>query len=211
MPLKIKICGITRIEDAQAAVQFGADMLGFNFSKASPRRVNHETAARIIRALPASVARVGVFVDAVEEDVRQAVSACALDTLQFHGNESPDFCAQFSGLRVIKAFRMQSEHSLADLPQYSTQAWLLDSYVPGQSGGTGAVFNWDLAIAAKALGRPIILAGGLTAENVAQAVQRVRPYGVDVASGVESAPGLKDPDKMRRFIEAARQADREAP
>lgn len=207
MSLRIKICGITNRDDALTTVDAGADALGFVFHEASPRQVSIPTAAEIIRHLPPFVARVGVFVDAAEELVRRVIAECGLDTVQLHGVEPPDFGRSLP-VKVIKAFRVQGLESLVDLPRYETSAWLLDSYVPGQPGGTGAKFKWDLAIEAKKLGRPILLAGGLTPGNIAAAVRQVRPYGVDVSSGVESEPGRKDVRKVQQFIEAARQADR---
>jgi phosphoribosylanthranilate isomerase len=203
--LRVKICGITELADALAAAEAGADALGFMFFEPSPRYLSIERAAKIIAGLPPFIARVGVFVDAAEEFIQRAINKCGLDTLQFHGQEPPEFCRKF-GLRTIKAFRIQNADSLIPLPSYQTEAWLLDSYRTGKPGGTGAKFSWDLAIAAKNLGRPIILAGGLTPENVAQAVQQVRPYAVDVSSGVESAPGRKDPQLMHDFIAAAKRA-----
>lgn len=205
MSVRVKICGITNPADALAAVAAGADALGFMLYEASPRCVSLAQAAAIIRELPPFVARVGVFVNPTEAFVRQAVAECGIDTLQFHGDESPEFCALF-GLKTIKAFRIQNADSLQALPPYSTGAWLLDSFVPGQLGGTGARFNWDLATAAKQLGRPIILAGGLTPDNIAAAVQTVRPFAVDASSGVESAPGRKEAARVRAFIAAAKGA-----
>ena len=205
MSVRVKICGITSIEDAVAAVNAGADALGFMFYERSPRRISMELAATIKNALPPFVVRVGVFADATETVVRSA-ALCSLNALQFHGNEPPDFLKRFSPITTIKAFRIQNAASLAMLPSYNTSAWLLDSYTPAQLGGTGTTFNWDLAIQARKLGRPIILAGGLTPDNVAEAVRKVRPYAVDVSSGVESAPGRKDPAKIAAFIDAARSA-----
>ncbi len=204
MALRIKICGMTHPADARAAVEAGADALGFVFYETSPRRITPAAAAEIIRELPPFVAKVGVFVDATEAFIREVTARCGLDTLQLHGSESPEFCGRFAGLKVVKAFRLVDLDSLQALPTYPTHAWLLDSYVPGTPGGTGAKFNWNLAIEAKKLGRPIILAGGLTPQNISEAVRQVRPYGVDVSSGVESAPGRKDPGKIRAFIVAAR-------
>jgi len=204
MALRIKICGITHAADARAAVEAGADALGFMFYEPSPRHITPAAAADIIRELPPFVAKVGVFVDAAEEFIREVIARCGLDTLQLHGSESPEFCGRFAGLKVVKAFRLVDLDSLHPLPTYLTHAWLLDSYVPGKPGGTGARFNWNLAIEANKLGRPIILAGGLTPQNIAEAVRQVRPFGVDVSSGVEAAPGRKDPHKVRDFIAAAR-------
>ncbi len=205
MSVKVKICGITRAADAQAAAAAGADLLGFNFWTQSPRCLTPAAASDIIRALPPFVVKVGVFVDAEPETVLEAVRVCGLDLLQFHGDETPDYCLQFN-LMSMKAFRIRDAESLAALPAYHTDAWLLDAFVAGQPGGTGATFNWDLAVEARKLGRPVFLAGGLTPENVATAVRRVQPYGVDVSSGVESAPGVKDYQKVRDFIAAAKQA-----
>ena len=206
MNVRVKICGITNLEDAQAAVDAGADALGFVFCESSPRKLSAGIAAEIIARLPPFVAKAGVFVNANEESVRGAVGECGLDTLQFHGDETPEFCRKFSPLKVYKAFRIQDLESLQALPAYKTDAWLLDSFVPDKPGGTGATFNWDLAAEAKKIGRPVILAGGLTPENVAEAVRKVRPFAVDVSSGVESSPGKKDHTKVRRFIAAAKAA-----
>jgi phosphoribosylanthranilate isomerase len=203
MTVRIKICGITSVSDALAAAEAGADALGFMFYERSPRHVSLESAAEIIRELPPFIARVGVFVDADAETVRRTVGQCGIDTLQFHGSESPEFCGQFH-LAVIKAFRVRGAETLGEAAQYRQVSWLLDSYVPGQPGGTGATFNWDLAREAVKSGRRIILAGGLTPENAAEAVRHVHPYALDVSSGVESAPGKKDSLKMRDFIRAVR-------
>jgi phosphoribosylanthranilate isomerase len=203
MSVKIKICGITNVPDARAAVDAGADMIGLMFWEESPRHVASRTAMEIARQVPPFVARVGVFVNAPEDRVRRAIRECGLNLVQFHGDETPEYCVQF-GLMSLKAFRIRDVDSLKILPAYPTDAWLLDAYAPGTPGGTGETFNWDLAVEAQRFGRPVFLAGGLTPENVAEAVRKVQPYAVDVSSGVESAPGKKDPDKIRRFITAAR-------
>ena len=200
---KVKICGITNLEDGLAAAEAGADALGFVFYERSPRHVSIEAAAQIISQLPPFVVKVGVFVDAPEEVVVRAAGQCGLSLLQFHGEETPDYCLQF-GLMSMKAFRVSGPEALRQLEDYPTDAWLLDAYTPGQLGGTGETFNWDLAVAAVQLGRPVFLAGGLTPENVEEAVRRVRPYGVDVSSGVEAAPGKKDHARVRAFIAAAK-------
>ncbi len=203
MSVRVKICGITSAEDARAAVEAGADALGFMFYEPSPRCVTPELAAAIIGELPTHVAKVGVFVDADEAMVRATAATAGLDTLQFHGSESPDFCARFE-LRTIKAFRVKDSESLGQLPDYETDAWLLDSHVKGVPGGTGARFNWDLAVEAKRLGRPILLAGGLTPENAADAVGQIAPFGLDVSSGVEASPGRKDAAKVAAPIANAK-------
>jgi phosphoribosylanthranilate isomerase len=203
--VRVKICGITNEADALAAVEAGADALGFMFYDGSPRHVSVGVAAGIIRQLPPFVVSVGVFVDPSEQFVDEVIQKCRVMAIQLHGNETPAFCARFK-IPVIKAFRVHSEETVKQLPQYLTNAWLLDSFVPGKPGGTGEKFNWDLAIHAKQHGRPILLAGGLTPENVEAAVRRVEPYGVDVSSGVESAPGKKDHAKLKKFIAAAKDA-----
>ncbi len=203
--VKVKICGITNLDDALGAAQAGADALGFVFYEPSPRWVKLSTAAAITRELPAGLARVGVFVNASEDTVTRAIGQCGLTLLQFHGEETPEFCLRF-GVSCMKAFRLRDAKSLAALPSYRTHAWLLDAYSPTQLGGTGQACDWDLAQAARKLGCPIYLAGGLTPENVAEAVRCVRPYAVDVSSGVEAFPGKKDPLKVRAFIQAAKTA-----
>jgi phosphoribosylanthranilate isomerase len=205
MNVKVKICGITTGDDAALAAAAGADMIGLMFYAGSPRRVTTAEAAEIARALPAPVLRVGVFVNPTEAEVVQAIEACGLNLLQFHGEESPRFCTQF-GLMSVKAFRIRDAQSLAALRDYPTDAWLLDAYSAAAHGGTGERFNWDLALRAKQAGRPIFLAGGLTPENVAGAVRHVQPFAVDVSSGVEIAPGRKDAVKVRAFVQAVREA-----
>lgn len=207
METKVKICGLTNLADAQAAVAAGADMLGFNFYEKSPRHVSLAPAAEITRRLPPSVLRAGVFVNAPAEFVLRAISEVGLTMLQFHGDEPPEFCTQF-GLMTLKAFRIRDENSLAQIPNFQTDAYLLDAFSAEEFGGTGKKFNWDLAIEAKKSGKPVFLAGGLTPENVADAVHKVRPFAVDVSSGVEipGAPGKKNHAKIKAFIEAVRTA-----
>ncbi|MSU35960.1 MAG: phosphoribosylanthranilate isomerase [Pedosphaera sp.] len=205
MPVRIKICGVTSLSDARFAVDQGADALGFVFYSSSPRYLPVAAAAQISRGLPPFVARVGLFVDATIEHIRDVISACNLDTIQLHGDEPPEYCRHFAGVaKVIKAFRVRDAQSLDLMTRYETDAWLLDSYVPGKRGGTGHTFNWGLAMEAKMLGRPIILSGGLDPVNVTEAIRRVRPYAVDVSSGVESEPGRKDPTRVQAFIQAVR-------
>jgi phosphoribosylanthranilate isomerase len=205
MSVIVKICGITNVADGLAAAEAGADALGFIFDKNSPRFVTQQQAAEIIRSLPPAIVKVGVFVNAAEETVLEAISGCGLNLLQFHGSEPPEFCTQF-GLMSMKAFRMRDAETLKQLPQYTTDAWLLDAYSAKQLGGTGEKFNWDLAVAARDLGRPIFLAGGLTPDNVAEAIRKVQPYAVDVSSGVEASPGKKDVEKVKVFIRNAKAA-----
>ena len=208
--VRIKICGITRVEDGLAAAEAGADAVGFMFYAGSPRCLTPSAAASISHALPPFVTRVGVFVNASPAEVTATLAACPLDALQFHGEEPPDFCQRF-GRRVIRAFRIRDPQSLEQLPSYQVDAWLLDAFVEGQRGGTGQVFNWNLAVQAKALGRPIILAGGLNPQNVGEAVRAVRPYGVDVSSGVESSPGRKDSALIRALVRAVRGLETSCP
>jgi phosphoribosylanthranilate isomerase len=201
--VKIKICGITNLADALLAADLGADALGFIFYAKSPRQVAPETAREIIAQLPPFVVAVGVFVDEAAAVVQELAAKVGLDWVQLHGQESPEYCRNL-GRRLIKAFRIQDEDSLRQLADYqgAAQALLLDTYKPGQVGGTGEVFDWHLAREAKKYGH-IILAGGLTSANVAQAIEVAGPDAVDAASGTEAAPGKKDPAKLRAFFEAA--------
>lgn len=201
--VRIKICGITNLDDALLAAELGADALGFIFYPKSPRQVDAETARAIIAQLPPFVAAVGVFVDEAAAVVRDLAVQAGLDWVQLHGQESPEYCRSLER-KVIKAFRIQDESSLIRLADYqgTVQALLLDTYKKGQVGGTGEIFDWHLARKAKQYG-PIILAGGLTSENVAQAIATVGPAAVDAASGIEAAPGKKDPKKLRAFFKAA--------
>jgi phosphoribosylanthranilate isomerase len=201
----IKICGITSRDDAHLAADAGASAIGLMFYDQSARAVTPAQSSAIVDGLSPFVARVGVFVNPSEELVWRAIHAAGLTVLQFHGEEPPEFCLRF-GLMTMKAFRIKDASSLEALGRYPTDAWLLDAYSSAGHGGTGERFNWDLAVQARGMGRPIVLAGGLTPENVAAAIARVVPFGVDVSSGVESAPGRKDPAKVRAFIAAAKGA-----
>jgi phosphoribosylanthranilate isomerase len=200
--VRVKICGITNIDDALQAVAAGADALGFVFHEPSPRHVFPEQAAAIIRALPPFVQAVGLFVNAGLDLVNAAADQCRLDLVQLHGHESPEYCDRVER-RVVKAFRVKDITSLDPVKNYRVAGYLLDAYSPAVYGGTGLTFNWEVAQHARQYG-PVILAGGLTPENVGQAVHAVAPYAVDVSSGVETAPGKKDPDKVREFIRRAK-------
>lgn len=202
--LRVKICGITNLEDALAAVEAGADALGFVFAE-SPRRVSPETAAEVIGRLPAFVLAVGVFVDEAPERVRRIAREVGLAAVQLHGSEPPEAAQALAPLACIKAFRIRSRNDLEDLARYRVRGYLVDTYVAGRPGGTGERLDWDMLEGFRPPG-PLILAGGLTPENVAEAVRRVRPYAVDVSSGVEAAPGRKDHTLMKRFIQEARRA-----
>ncbi len=204
--VRVKICGIRTPEAAQAAVDAGAHALGFVFAP-SPRRVTPQEAERIIRELPPFVSKVGVFVDAPRREVLEIAGVCRLDALQFHGGEAPDYCRGWRQ-QVIKAFRLQDGSVLEQMDQYDVAACLLDAYVPGRAGGTGQRCDWDLARQAAAPGRRIILAGGLTPDNVEQAIRQARPYAIDVSSGVETG-GVKDPDKIRALLMTVRRLNDE--
>ena len=203
---RVKICGITSVADALAAVGAGADALGFVFYPDSPRYVRPEVAAEIVRALPPFVARVGLFVNESQEAISATILETGIDTIQLHGDEPPSLCRLWRGsIKVIKAFRVRDRHSLVALSSYAdcADAFLLDAYVAGVPGGTGTAFNWELAREAGSYRRPIILAGGLHPGNVSEAIATVKPFALDVSSGVERAPGKKDHDKVAAFIQAA--------
>lgn len=184
------------------AAEAGADALGFVFFAKSPRFVTPERAAEIVAGIPPFVQVVGLFVNETLEVVNATADRCGLDVVQLHGEESPEYCARVRR-RVLKAFRVQNEESLVPLADYRVAAFLLDAYSANAYGGTGERFDWDLAVTAKRHG-PLVLAGGLTPDNVAAAVAQVKPYAVDVSSGVEATPGKKDPEKVRRFIAEAK-------
>ncbi len=204
--IKIKICGITNLDDALAAADFGADALGFNFYKKSPRYIEPQRAAEIIAQLPPFLVPIGIFVNEREDRIREVISTACLQGVQLHGDETPEFCQRF-GTRVIKAFQIRNKESLKHMSHYRVSAYLLDSYKEGLRGGTGETFDWHLAVVAKTFGR-IILAGGLTPDNVTEAVKLVQPYGVDVAGGVEREKGLKDHGKLKKFITEVRRASK---
>jgi phosphoribosylanthranilate isomerase len=204
----VKICGVARIEDALSAARCGAHAIGLVFYRPSPRYVAPSLAGEIIRALPPFVTAVGLFVDATAPEVRETVAVAPVALLQFHGAESPEFCRQF-GLPYMKAVRVRVRAG-ADLLQYAhdyhdAKALLLDAFVEGTHGGTGRSFDWGLI--PRTLGLPIVLSGGLDAGNVTGAIQQVRPWGVDVSSGVESTPGIKDAAKIAAFMSGVRDAD----
>ena len=203
MDVKVKICGITSVADGLIAAEAGADMVGLMFYEKSPRCIDLSKAVEISSALPPFIMRVGVFVNPEPDLVVRAIGECGLSLLQFHGDETPEFCTRF-GIMSMKAFRIRDAISLEALPSYPTDAYLLDAYSAAGFGGTGEKFNWDLAVVAKRYAKPIFLAGGLTPENVAAAIKQVQPFGVDVSSGVESAPGKKDAAKIKAFIAATK-------
>jgi phosphoribosylanthranilate isomerase len=197
--VKVKICGITNKEDAGVAADAGADALGFIFASSSPRYLAPERAADIITALPPFVTAVGVFVNATRDHICDVIEKTGVRCIQLHGEERPEDCEGYS-IAVYKAFGVDSGFDVRRLAEYATPAFLLDARVNGRSGGSGRTFDWDVAVAAKPFGR-IILGGGLTPANVEGAIRHVRPYAIDVNSGVESAPGRKDPAKLRRLFD----------
>ncbi len=200
--MRVKICGITNLEDALAAAEFGADAVCFVLYPNSPRCIKPAQAESIIAQLPPYVTTVGVFANQDMEEIRKIMLQCGFDLAQLQGEESPAFCREF-GPRVVKAIRVKDKDSLEAMSHYSVRAFVLDTYREGQFGGTGERFDWDLALLAKRYGR-IILAGGLTPENVRDAVAKVGPYGVDVSSGVEQKVGQKDHKKIKQFIETVK-------
>lgn len=200
MRVRVKICGITRIEDAIAAVANGADAIGLVFYEPSPRNVMLSQAIEIASKIPAFVTVVGLFVNAEPAFVRDVIKQVKLDLLQFHGDETPQECAQY-GLPFIKAIRVKSDTNLIQCAKdfSASKGLLLDTYTDGVAGGTGHVFDWNLIPAE--LDKPVILAGGLNAQNVAQAIRQVQPYAVDVSGGVEMAKGIKDAAKIAAFMQ----------
>ncbi len=206
MRTRVKICGVTRLEDALVACRAGADALGFIFYAPSPRNIEIDAARTITRALPAFVTTVGLFVDPDPSTVSRARAVVPLDLLQFHGDEDPEFCEQF-GVPYIKAVRMRPEVDLLEYARRFKRArgLLLDTYVGGTKGGTGERFDWTLIPADVPL--PLVLSGGLDPENVVQAIRSVQPWAVDVSSGVEAAKGIKDPARILAFMTGVRNAD----
>jgi phosphoribosylanthranilate isomerase len=201
--VRVKICGVTRLEDALLAARLGADALGFNFWRGSKRFVSPAAAGEVVRRLPPGVSAFGVFVDPSRDEVLAAVGASGVGVVQLHGDEPPALCVSL-GVPVVKAVRLATSRDLAQLASYEVSAFLLDTPSPGY-GGSGRTCDWGLA-AEVARELPAVLAGGLSPENVADAVRAVRPLAVDVASGVESAPGVKDAARMEQFIRRAKEA-----
>ena len=208
--LFVKICGITSSADAKTAIDAGADALGFIFYPKSPRFLDLEHARHIIRDLPRGIAKVGVFVNEPRDLLEQYIEGLSLDYVQLHGSETPQDCKGLPA-NVIKGLRIKSMNDISSVPDYPVAFYLLDAFSESEFGGTGHTFDWSIAVEAKKiLGSPVILSGGLTPENVAGAVTGVRPYGIDVSSGVEISPGRKDPEKIKAFIANARKAGKES-
>jgi phosphoribosylanthranilate isomerase len=204
--VKVKICGITNPEDAKAAVKAGCDALGFVFYKKSPRYIAPGRAGEIVRQLPRGIVKVGVFVNAKEKDIKNAVDLCGLNLLQFHGKESPEFCGKFKGYKIIKAFRVKNkEIKLKNILKYKTFAYLFDTFVKSKFGGTGKKFNWKFLEDTSNIKQTVFLSGGLNERNIREALATVHPDWVDVSSSVEKTAGKKDHKKVRDFIKAAKE------
>jgi len=203
--MKLKLCGITNQQDASAAVELGVDALGFIFAK-SPRQIEPEKARTIIGSLPPFIVSVGVFVNEAPEKIQQIAAFCGLDMIQFHGDETPEICGEFMP-RAIKAFQLKDESSLEQIKPYygKVRALLFDTYSNEKRGGTGKTFDWDLAVKGRVPGVPVILSGGLSPSNIGEAVSTVKPYAVDVNSGVEKSPGIKDHNLMEQLMEVITQ------
>lgn len=203
MSVRVKICGITTAQDAHRAVGYGADALGFVFAPDSPRRVSVAMARQIISTLPPFVTTVGVFVNETVDGVREVRREAGVDLVQLHGDESPEAVSAL-GPSVIKAIRIRGGESFDGIERYEPRAFLLDAHDDAAYGGTGLRFDWDLAQWVEDV--PMLIAGGLTPDNVGEAIRATRPYGVDVSTGVEHEPGRKDPAKMQAFIQNAKKA-----
>ncbi len=207
---KIKICGITNLEDAKLAADLGADLLGFNFYKKSKRFIEPNEAKKIIEKLDRHIDCVGIFVDEKSEEILQTINDCGLHAVQFHGKETPEFVAELQNLtdvKIIKAFRVSQEFDVEIVKRFPVSDVLLDSAHGSELGGTGHTFNWNIAMQVKDMVEHLYLAGGLSPENVADAVAAVKPYAVDVCSLIESRPGKKDPVKLERFIKEVKAND----
>lgn len=201
---KVKICGITNLEDARASVDAGCDALGFVFYKKSPRYITPVKAKGIIKQLPKHIIKIGVFVDGKEKTIRKIAKTCRLNMLQFHGSESPEFCARFKGYKIIKAFRVKNRLDAKNILKYNPFAFLFDTFVKSKIGGTGKNFDWRLIRHIDGIRRPIFLSGGLNEDNVKKAIEAVSPDWVDASSSLEKIPGKKNPIKVRNFIKAAK-------
>ena len=203
---RVKVCGITNTEDALKAVYYGASAIGFIFHKKSPRYISPSKARKIIEALPPFVVPVGVFVNQSEKAVREICRFTRIHTVQFHGDEKPVYCKRFVDYKIIKAFRVESFFPFEDLKKYKVDAFLFDTYQEGIEGGTGKVFNWKILVGQK-FDKPIILSGGLSAENVQKALEMVSPQAIDVSSSLEKSPGIKSPRLIRNFFEVIKFED----
>ncbi len=202
--IKVKICGITNLEDATASAEAGCDAMGFVFYKKSLRYIIPERARDIIKHMPAHILKIGVFVNAREKTIKRIARLCGLNILQFHGNESLKFCSKFKNYKIIKAFRIKDKMDPSQIIKYKTFGYLFDTFVESKAGGTGKNFDWKLVRHMDGLTRPVFLSGGITANNVKKAIEVVQPDWVDVSSAVEAKPGKKDHKKVKEFIEAVK-------
>lgn len=204
---KIKFCGITNKADALEAAKLNVDMLGFVFYEKSKRLVDPKVVRDIVNELPPFINRVGVFVNEKPETVRAIAEEAMLDILQFHGEETPDYCVQFKAdYKIIKAFRIKDAKSLKNITDYDVDMYLFDTYTNDAAGGTGKSFDWKILEGFEFL-KPVVVSGGLDSGNVAKVMQKVYPFGVDVSTGIEKSPGKKDPLLMKKFVESVRKAD----
>lgn len=202
--VKVKICGITNLEDALACTKSGADALGFVFYKKSPRYIRPFDAVKIIKKLPAHIIKIGIFVDAKEKVIRKIAKACRLNMLQFHGRESAEFCRRFGDYKIIKAFRVKDCIDENKIAEYNTFAYLFDTFTKNSPGGSGRNFNWKLIRHIGKLDCPIFLSGGLNAGNVKRAIRCVKPQWVDASTSLEEYPGKKNQGKVKDFIRKAK-------
>ena len=204
---RIKICGITNLDDGLEAIAAGVDALGFVFVPNTPRYITPSQAKLVIKQLPPFITNVGLFVDSETDEIEDIVNHCKLDAVQLHGNESPEMCSQISlQTKVIKSFHVKKELQVLrnEIENYRVDAYLLDTFIKGKAGGTGQTFDWRIA---EGLSQRIILAGGLTPDNIGTAIAQLQPYGVDVSSGVEKSPGKKDTNKIYSFVRQVRKAN----
>jgi len=199
--VKVKICGITNLEDAMAAVTAGCDAIGFVFYKKSPRYISPEKAKSIISNVPANILTIGVFVEAKEDTVKRIAKFCNLDMLQFHGDQKPSFCDKFKNYRIIKVFRVKNKIDPKEVSEYNVFACLFDTFDVARLGGTGKKFNWKLVRGLDCAKRTIFLSGGLNEKNVSKAIRALKPDWVDASSSVEAKPGKKDHKKLKKFIQ----------
>jgi len=202
--VKVKICGITNLEDALASVRAGCDALGFAFFRKSPRYVTPQKVSSIVKHLPSHIIKIGVFVNARQDSVKRIARMCHLDMLQFHGTETPEYCRKFADYKVIKVFRVKDKLDLQEIQRYKPFAYLFDTFVKSKMGGTGKNFDWKLIRQLKGLRSPVFLSGGLAAGNVKKAIRIAEPCWVDVCSSIEMIPGKKDYLKVREFIKTAK-------
>ncbi|MBF0483712.1 MAG: phosphoribosylanthranilate isomerase [Candidatus Omnitrophica bacterium] len=198
--MRVKVCGITNHEDAQKAAYYGAWAVGFIFHKKSPRYISPSKARKLIEALPPFITPVGVFVDLSERAVREVCNFTRIKTVQFHGKETAQYCKRFKDCKIIKAFKIAPQFDFGQIKEYMVDAYLFDTFKEGIEGGTGTAFNWEMLKGQK-FDKPIILSGGITVENVRQAVEAVNPYAIDVSSSLEKSPGIKDARKIRAFFD----------